>query len=677
MAVLRSLFVVIVLGASAHAGVKKLALPKAQVPAAKWVSKTPQDVPAFHPVALDAKMAVARSGSTLLAWTEAGGIEGPIKLPPNAPWIGIGDGAIYAATEDGKLYRAADIASARARGLVQVAQVKGARDWDAAGSVVIAAAGTVVSVSSDGGKTFRAHDFKQSIKQVIARSDNVVLAVPDNQWPHISRDRGASWTPPPAAYDPAKQPQRCKNNDCYKPEAPTFSRINDRIATYAGQWGSFSGGINADERSLRSYNCFSAELAADGTSWVAIVEERRYRRHDEPEKNNPFALGTATSASEVFELPRAPAGGKDAAIEAKACLDDPIAFFDARRGGVGVGGWGGACNGTACLDQAPVRPSDRVHAMFSDAKCTKTGCDRTATRMSLGDKGEVVLSRAPCAQGQLTSREGAAVLVCREAPNRAAIHLGDRRGSWHAQGTLDVGDGRVEVAPDGTLLISERCAGAGCRAFVRAPAAFDAAPSWREVTHAGAIGYRVATGGRAIAVAAPSQRNARLVVDMRGYASKPVFGGMLYDAWSDSFGKHPLEGIVAGCLKDAADRSPIKGVLDVTVELGSAPVVRTVTVNNAPDAASKACIETALRGFTYRKPPAAVASTRWIGFAAIETHFSLWLLGPAAPKQLADQLDGSKGLRDVEVVGDHIELAIERTRHVLGADGTLITLNPK
>jgi len=135
--------------------------------------------------------AVAFSGpddsNTRFAWSIDTTTERVQRIGPPAGTVHLlvtgPNDAIVAATAAGDLFRADDPVRARdAAGFVRFGAVPGAVAWDVAGQWWVAASGSDVWVSSNGGKSFRRHHVTAaSVVAVAVREDGLVLAGVDEE----------------------------------------------------------------------------------------------------------------------------------------------------------------------------------------------------------------------------------------------------------------------------------------------------------------------------------------------------------------------------------------------------------------------------------------------------------------------------------------------------------------
>lgn len=127
----------------------------------------------FAPIALRALGTKSAVISTRAGWFVAHletGVTGPITIPDDAIWVGIGgdDDQVFAARPDGTLV---------AVGGNTLGRVKGATVWAASHHLIVAAAGERVHVSRDGVK-FRSQPVAKGFiaKELFARVDGVIVA---------------------------------------------------------------------------------------------------------------------------------------------------------------------------------------------------------------------------------------------------------------------------------------------------------------------------------------------------------------------------------------------------------------------------------------------------------------------------------------------------------------------
>ncbi|MGK3964607.1 hypothetical protein WMF38_10575 [Sorangium sp. So ce118] len=527
-----------------------LALPAAAIPPAAWLepplleperARADRDLFSGHrEIALGTRVAVfAATGDgagaagtagaavgaagTAVAATGSGvgpfavhaelGVVGPLKLPARSTWVGVaglrGD-ALYAATPEGALHRAAEVRAAlRPDGFEPRGSVPGATAWDAAGGLVAAAAGERVSVSADEGRSFTSAVVApgKTVRAVLVRPDGVLAAVVEGpargQRPaapdtFLSSDRGRTW---------ARSP------------------FQPRAIERAGSWI-----WNGDP-------VCPAVLSRDGRAWTrAAPAELLYGR---PTFGAALYLSTAIRAHAAGSLRSAvaPPAPEPPARGAAAVGREPPCKADDEGGGVvsGItGGYGASCEGALCLlSSVPPRPppTRTSVATFGDGVCDAArvppggACAAHLARpptFAVVDRaaGTVTPVAAPegCPQPvALRSAAGVGVLICRGGGGGAALFVrAGAQGPWRAEGEHAIPAetvGQLVAAPDGTLLLlgpkpPASAASADRRepllALVRSPLPPGAPQAWRRVAAPDGVAVLPAPGGAALLASSPA-----------------------------------------------------------------------------------------------------------------------------------------------------------------------------
>ncbi|WP_044986259.1 hypothetical protein [Sorangium cellulosum] len=460
-------------------------------------------------------VASAAGGPGVFAVHEKLGVVGPLKLPARSTWVGLAagtagpqDDALYAATPDGALHRAAGVHDAlRPDGFAPRGSVAGATAWDAAGGLVAAAAGARVSVSADEGQTFTEAVVASGkrVRAVLVRPDGVLAAVVEapsrGQRPgppdtFLSLDRGRTWK---------------------------RSAFQPRAIERAGSW-IWNGDATCP-----------AVLSRDGQQWTRAASAEAL--YDRPRLDGALYVSTAIRAGAAGSFrsavapppPEPPARGAAAVGREPPCKRDGASGVGGVVGGV-WGAYGPACEGALCLLHAdpPEPPPTRTWiAAFGDGLCDPArvppggACAAHLARpptFAVVDQlaGAVTPVAAPegCPQPvALHSAAGVGVLVCRGAGGGAAIFVRGATGPWHAEGSQAIPAealGPMAAAPDGTLLLRGPTPPASAQgrepllALVRSPLPLGAAQAWRRIAAPDGVAALPAPGGAALLAISPA-----------------------------------------------------------------------------------------------------------------------------------------------------------------------------
>lgn len=204
---------------------------------------------------------------------------------------------------------------------------------------------------------------------------------------------------------------------------------------------------------------------------------------------------------------------------------------------------GGGCTGLDCLDKYRAVPSERTTAaFFGDGQCRAMDADTSSPKtcrigaslsrqpsVALVDRAQVrvALLKPPrgCVPSWVGASRGLVVLLC-GARKKQSVYVtagakmpasgdapatewgaGTSKQTWRFEGRLSGTSpgkvGRVDVAADGTALLSRPCpkgAAAPCEAWVRRPGPLGAPDLWYRSALPRAGGYRVGLGGTALAI---------------------------------------------------------------------------------------------------------------------------------------------------------------------------------
>lgn len=502
-----------------------LTLPIAAIPPATWVepplgeqerARAGRDPFREHTeIALGERVAIfaAKGGGAdpaggAFAVDEKLGVVGPLKLPARFTWVGVAGpqiDAVYAATPDGTLHRAAGVRDAlRADGFEPRGSVPGATAWDAAGALVAAAAGERVSVSADEGRSFTSSVVApgKAVRAVLVRPDGVLAAVvqapargqhPATPDTFLSLDRGQTWK---------------------------RSAFLPRSIERTGSW-IWNGNASCP-----------AVLSRDGQTWTRTAATSLYARptlgialHLSP-AIRAIAAGSFRSAV-APPAPEPPPRGGAAVGREPPCKSDGEGVV----GGIGLmGTLGVSCGGALCLlESATPRPQPtrtRI-ATFGDGICEPTSvrppgsdCAAHLTRpptFAVVDHIASTVTPVAVPEGcpqpvTLHNAAGIGVLICRGGSGGAVLFVRGAQGAWHAEGnqaTPAEALKSIAAAPDGTLLLLEPTPPASARqreplqALVRSPLPLGAPQAWRRITAPDGVAALPAPGGAALVASSP------------------------------------------------------------------------------------------------------------------------------------------------------------------------------
>ncbi|WP_437911456.1 hypothetical protein WME73_27330 [Sorangium sp. So ce302] len=502
-----------------------LTLPIAAIPPATWVepplgeqerAKAGRDPFREHTeIALGERVAIfaAKGGGAdpaggAFAVEQKLGVVGPLKLPARFTWVGVAGPQIdtlYGATPEGVLHRAAGVLDAlRPEGFVPRSSVPGATAWDAAGTLIAAAAGERVSVSADEGRSFTSAVVApgKTVRAVLVRPDGVLAAVVEaparGQQPaapdtFLSLDRGQTWK---------------------------RSAFQPRSIERAGSW-IWNGNASCP-----------AVLSRDGRAWTRAAAGLYTR----PTLGIALHLSPAIRAIEAGSFrssvappaPEPPRRGDIAVGREPPCKSDDGGVV----GGIGLMGAAGvSCGGALCLlESATPRPQPtrtRI-ATFGDGICGPTSarppgsaCAAHLTRpptFAVVDHIASTVTPVAAPEGcpqpvALHNAAGIGVLICRGGSGGATLFVRGAQGAWHAEGSQATPAEALKwiaAAPDGTLLLLEPTPPASARqreplqALVRSPLPLGAPQAWRRITAPDGVAALPAPGGAALLASSPA-----------------------------------------------------------------------------------------------------------------------------------------------------------------------------
>ncbi|WP_437292816.1 hypothetical protein [Sorangium sp. So ce426] len=502
-----------------------LILPIAAAPPATWVepplgekerARAARDPFREHSeIALGERVAIfaAKGGGAdpaggAFAVDEKLGVVGPLKLPARFTWVGVAGpqvDALYAATPEGVLHRAAGVRGAlRPDGFEPRGSVPGATTWDAAGTLIAAAAGERVSVSADEGRSFTSAVVApgKPVRAVFVRPDGVLAAVvqapargqqpaaPDS---FLSLDRGKTWK---------------------------RSAFQPRSIERAGSW-IWNGDASCP-----------AVLSRDGQAWTRAAAGLYAR----PTLGIALHLSPAIRAIEAGSFrsavappaPEPPPRGGAAVGREPPCKSDGGGVV----GGLGLMGvLGASCGGALCLLESATplpQPTRTRIATFGDGICEPTSarppgsaCAAHVTRpptFAVVDHIASTVTPVAAPEGcpqpvALHNAAGVGVLICRGGSGSATLFVRGAQGPWHAEGSQATPAEALKwiaAAPDGTLLLLQSAPPAGAlqreplQALVRSPLPLGAPQAWRRITAPDGVAALPAPGGAALLASSPA-----------------------------------------------------------------------------------------------------------------------------------------------------------------------------
>jgi len=447
--------------------------------------------------ALGERAALLYSREAYYAVDLARGAAGPIALPEDARWHGIGGigDQLFVATADDRLLRAPHPAIAAPSDLVEIAAFPGAWAWAAAPGTVAVAVGDTVHVSRDGGASFSrtqvAPGFR--VEVLLARADGLLVAQ--------GRERAARGVRGAFATMISKDRRTWVRSTVQNPER----------LWQVGGW------IRSDATA-----CAKAVLAADGDHWIALADPSPVLRklasvadlveHGE----DRVAHGPRDFLTARFPPPPAFDPAREVAgVERGGCRPSMIGGVHVkavphrgpgpdRLGGVrgAAGEWRPGARALEILENGACAAADAD----ADGRCREGAALDPAPDLVLVDRAgapsRIVEPPAGCVPAAARSAPGLGLVLC-EAGDRTRVVALDAGGGWHEEGELA---GRapfdaIDIAADGTIAVFPACGeepGRPCRAWIRSPRPIGDAAAWRVLDDGEA--YRVGPGGAALVI---------------------------------------------------------------------------------------------------------------------------------------------------------------------------------
>jgi len=408
---------------------------------------------------------------------------GVIALAPPSGFTFLGadaSDAIYAANKNGTIFRAADATSAmKSSGFVARATVAGAKLWDLAGDVIVAATSSEVHVSLDAGKTFvRRYPASvvapiTAIDNVLVRSDKVIAVhgtVGKEPTPTtmLSTDAGVTWS-----------------NSAFQPK--------------------FVFRLGA---SIYSNRCPEAVLSVDGKTWTKGTP-RSLAAWGEALDKSSYPHWFTTDKLPGFFSPPPPV-----VPDAKYAVLGAEETCGGGGGGLAMAGggryWGApGCKGVGCLRGLRGRSPGSTHtevAFYSDGAIDDTKKLTRKPHVWVSSVAPPIDLPTGCEPVRILTAGGMGVLFCENDTSTHKVFAIGRDAKWLAEGTVPVfAMDDVTVSNDGTLVVHPICpikdASIACApALVRSPTALGTPTAWRSTTSKGALTYRALDGGQVLVV---------------------------------------------------------------------------------------------------------------------------------------------------------------------------------
>lgn len=436
------------------------------------------------------------------------GLMGYLRLPRDVSWTGLGeDDAILAATRTGVLLVADTPAAAIAGDFYVRATVPGARMWDSAGALVVAANEREVHVSADGGRHYSVSSpATEAIAYVLARPPSTVAA--------LARDadgaapRGIVWTSVNAGSSWRRsdyRPLRLRRLGAWITDEV---RACPAMLAADGTWRVVHASVLADlERRWLTWPSgqTSSEPRYRGAGYPLVLDDVPPVADSGPVVGHPCRRAVPPGPGPAAPPPpgappSAGAAGDEAVIVGGPLLpqgDAPIVTrtrFELADDGVCPGVTAeGRCAGEATRDP---------HVVVKDL------LDATATVGALPER---------CHPLRVLSARGLGILQCVRGA-ALDIMVADRTLRWRSEVSLLDRPGElteVDVATDGTVVLASPCEASGhCVAMVRAPKAVGTADAWWRPAFARATGFRALPAGDALAIVVGAEVSGRACVEL-------------------------------------------------------------------------------------------------------------------------------------------------------------------
>ena len=462
------------------------------------------------------------------------GVVGPLELPAQVKQVLFGPSdSMLVVTTDGKLFAAPSVTAAKSAAAFEARSAPAnAVSWDSAGDYLITTDGKQVHLSRDGGKTWSVTKSAAwgTLRTVLVRFDGVMAAhggPAKTPLLFLSRDDGKSWQ------RSSFQPERVSRSGAFiwsdvwscravlSENGSTWSKGGEELLRHqtARSWtASFGTGPNPEGFLPGAHR----SLSSPPPPKVPAAKERRTGRGCPP----PPGLSKAKQAGILGLLGTvgdASAFGVLGSVESGE-LGGFGTIGIGGLGGIGYAGRGpsepgfGSCQGAACLRPASEEPEKTRtrFELFRDARCSAAGTGRSCSEGferaphvaviddSTGKRRVAELPKS-CTPMGLASAGGLGLVMCR-AGGAITLHVADGSGVFKPEGAPPdpaMTKWPVSIASDGTLLFHETCVEKKpCRAALRRPAEPGSERATREVKLEGAVGYRVLTRGRVLAVVA-------------------------------------------------------------------------------------------------------------------------------------------------------------------------------
>jgi hypothetical protein len=483
-------------------------------------------------VAHGAHAALVRTPQGTFLLQDSGGVLGIIEPPTGATWFGFdASDRVLTADTQGRLWRAdGNAAALDAHGYVQIASVEQALNWSFAGRFVVAAIGERIRLSADGGESFGTPSpaLGTAIGRVVVRPDGIVVARDKSRsgslWIFGSEGkwrRSAFQTPCIGSFGPWIYAGDTVPQEVLASDGHTWLSADDWHPQGLSPCGTeFPLHLRARDTAMPS-------------DWAHLLEWSYEPLGTRKGLPKPSMLGAQ---------PRAPQASVGRTGTAAQCENDPHAPHQGPedcRWAQAEPSWRLALPrdvpspfaGSSELYPGLEPQSGPWMFLLSDAECDASQvlrsqhmppgvCSPHARWSQLphlgildakrGSMRVVPLPSACPAPLRVLSGAGIGFLLCRDGV-AVQVESVDETGQWYAEARLPLTAtvlNSLQFASDGTALLSG-CARDTCLAFVRSPRELGHA-RWQEASEPEAIGYRVVSDGRAIAILARSQASVRI-----------------------------------------------------------------------------------------------------------------------------------------------------------------------
>ncbi|MDI1443922.1 hypothetical protein [Polyangium sp. 6x1] len=411
-------------------------------------------------------------------------------VPKGVRFVGVvASGEVFAENENHAPFRAASVDDLIAGKLTPAVGID--RIFDTAGMFVVAARGSVLVQSKDGGKTFVEVPMKGSVDHAFVRADGVILAAAAGRKP------AETWSTIDAKgkVEPVRRAL----------EAPL-------------RWGGFI--LHALKRNDLGQAQQASVLTKDGRTFASLtlpgeIQGAEFVSFDPMFQGAMMNTLLPWEGDVLAAAPEKPGAAKFGVLGPSGMkwLDVP-AEDPSTVSGISLAGPPSqparpVCKGLRCIQKlrgiVPRNPaSSLVGRFFDDALCKRPvngPCEKgpllRGPTIGIFHWSTRALLFRPTPEGcdplSIESLRGLVILDCRKAR-----FVSDASGMFFREGSVDTptaGYWDYEMAEDGTVLAQHIESGSIIAASVRLPVAPGAAGAWRNVTRSGGVTYIVLPKG--------------------------------------------------------------------------------------------------------------------------------------------------------------------------------------